>query len=75
MLYIKSPRRIQILACVRISVRFGHVRAVQKPRPPTKTPRTGTVTLKKRIPHNAPHAQLFLQIEFADHLGYSCGEA
>ena len=67
MLYIKSPRRIQILACVRNSVRFGHVRAVQKPRPPTKTPRTGTVTLKKRIPHNAPHAQLFYQLNLKPH--------
>ena len=26
---------------------------------------------QKERPHTAPHAQLFLQIEFADHLGYS----
>lgn len=61
MLYIKLSLRIQILACVRNSVRFESVRTVQNTRP----------VERKGCPHNAPHAQLFLQIEFADHLGYS----
>jgi len=46
---------------MRNPVRFESVRTVQNTRP----------VERKGCPHNAPHAQLFLQIEFADHLGYS----
>ena len=65
MLHTKFSLLHTDLACVRNPVRFGHVQTVQK--------LSSTGKKSVRTPHRTHN--FFWQIEFADHLGYSCGEA